>query len=153
MMRANARSLQKRLLQIFVAMSFRWNEEPALIDYFEAIKRATKGLERFKIILNRMDQQPGDYEVSQRMLDVIRKSDLVIADFTMSSHNVYYEVGYAKGLGKRVIHCARVRTDLHFDVRNMKMILFRNATELEELVRTELIALIGTGLVREQLNR
>ncbi|HUV03184.1 MAG TPA: ATP-binding protein [Desulfobacteria bacterium] len=124
----------------FVAMSFRVEEEPALVDYFEAMKRAVREAQ-VPINLMRIDLLEGDYEISQKIMDKISESDFVLADFTLNPSNVYFEVGNARGSGKIVIQTARLGTLLEFDTRNWRTIFYKNATELEK----ELIpALVNT---------
>src|SRR2546421_6557395 len=48
----------------FVAMSFRNEEEPALVDYYRAMQRAIESL-KLPIKLIRMDLVEGDFEISQ----------------------------------------------------------------------------------------
>jgi hypothetical protein len=62
----------------------------------------------------------------------IDKANIVIADFTLSSKNVYFELGYARGTKKRIIQCARKGTELEFDIKMWRTLFYRNATELEE---------------------
>ena len=120
-----------RSVRVFVAMSFREEEEPALVDYFEAMKRAAVATE-LPIELIRIDLVEGDYEISQKIMDEIDKADVVLADFTLSPSNVYFELGYARGCKKRIIQTTRKGTHLEFDARNWRTILYRNATELEK---------------------
>lgn len=115
----------------FIAMSFRNEEEPALIDYYNAMLRAADR-SQLPIKLTRIDLQDGDYEISQQIMNEIEKSSFVIADFTLSPHNVYFETGFARGVKKRIIQTARKGTVLQFDVRNWTTLFYRNATELEE---------------------
>jgi len=124
---------------VFVAMSFREEEEPALVDYFAAMKRA---VEKSGLVLeiNRMDLLDGDFEISQKIMDEIDHAQIVIADFTLNSSNVYFELGHARALRKRIIQTARKGTTLEFDVRNWKTTFYRNATELEEKLVPELKA-------------
>ncbi|WP_289022979.1 ATP-binding protein [Desulfobacter postgatei] len=121
----------KKELKIFVAMSFRDEEEPALEDYYRAMKRAVDNT-KMPIVLRRMDLIDGDFEISQQIMKEIDSSDAMIADFTLTSRNVYFELGYARGKDIRVIQTARKGTSLEFDIRNWKTIFYRNATELEE---------------------
>lgn len=120
-----------RSTRVFVAMSFRDEEEPALVDYFEAMKRAALAT-NLPIQLNRIDLLEGDYEISQKIMDEVEKADVVLADFTLSPANVYFELGYARGSRKRIIQTARKGTLLEFDARNWRTIFYRNATELEK---------------------
>jgi hypothetical protein len=123
----------------FVAMSFREEEEPAVVDYFRAMQRAV-ARSRLPITLRRIDLVEGDYEVSQGIMDAIDTADIVITDFTLSPKNVYFELGYARGRKKRVIQTARKGEILEFDVRNWRTAFYRNATELEDKLVSELIA-------------
>lgn len=129
----------RREVNVFVAMSFRNEEEPHLVDYFAAMERAG-GQTELPMELYRMDGVEGDYEISQEIMDQIDEVDIVIADFTLSPRNVYYEVGYARGKGKRIVQTARKDTKLEFDVRQWKTTFYRNATELEEKLIPELRA-------------
>jgi hypothetical protein len=119
-----------RQVSAFVAMSFRTEEEPALVDYFEAMKRAV-GSVALPIKLIKMDQLEGDYEISQKIMDEIDKAEIVVADFTLSPANVYFEVGYARGRKCRIIQTAKKGTILEFDTKNWRTIFYKNATELE----------------------
>lgn len=129
----------KKEFKIFVAMSFRDEEEPALEDYYRAMQRAVNRT-KVPIVLRRVDLIDGDFEISQKIMDEIDKSDAIIADFTLTSRNVYFELGYARGKGIRIIQTARKGTLLEFDIRNWKTIFYRNATELEEKLIPELLA-------------
>ena len=129
----------KKEFKIFIAMSFRDEEEPALEDYYRAMQRAVKRT-KMPIVLRRVDLIDGDFEISQKIMDEIDTSDAIIADFTLTSRNVYFELGYARGKGIRIIQTARKGTSLEFDIRNWKTIFYRNATELEEKLIPELQA-------------
>jgi predicted HTH transcriptional regulator len=122
---------------MFVAMSFREEEDPALADYFSAIKRAAKATE-LNIAIRRMDLVEGDFEISQQLMEEIDNADVVLADFTLNARNVYFELGYARGRNRRVIQAARKGTTLEFDIRNWRTLFYRNATELEEKLQPEL---------------
>ncbi len=127
-------------------MSFRFEEEPALVDYYEAMRRAASTTD-LPLTLHRMDLLEGDYEISTAVVDAIRNADVVIADFTLGSPNVYFESGIAKGADKYVIRVARKGTLLPFDLRTWRTHLFANATQLESLLvdplRTAYAAVTG----------
>ena len=48
-------------------------------------------------------------------------AELVVADITGHNPNVFYEVGYAEGLGKKVIFITQ-NQDIPFDLRTEKRI-------------------------------
>lgn len=112
-------------------MSFRSDEEPALVDYWHAMQRAAARAGG-NLELRRVDEIDGDYEIISRIYEEIDAADLVIVDLTMSSANVYLELGYARGKGKRVIQTCRDGTHLEFDVRGRRTLTYHNAATLEE---------------------
>jgi nucleoside 2-deoxyribosyltransferase len=126
-----------REITVFVAMSFHEEEEPAIVDYYRAMQRAVE-FTKLPIRLRRMDLVEGDYEISQKIMTEIERADIVIADFTLNPRNVYFELGYARGKGKRIIQTARKGTFLEFDIRNWRTLVYRNATELEEKLIEEI---------------
>lgn len=135
-------------VNVFVAMSFRVEEEPALVDYFEAMKRAVREAQ-LPINLTSVDLLEGDYEISQKIMDEISESDFVLADFTLNPRNVYFEVGNARGSGKTVIQTARSDTLLEFDIRNWRTIFYKNATELEKKLIPALVNAYKEGLKKK----
>ena len=124
-------------INCFVAMSFREEEEPALVDYFEAMNRAINK-SKLPIKLTRIDLLEGDYEISQQIIDEISKSDFILADLTLNPRNVYFEIGVARGFGKVVLQTARSDTVLEFDIRNWRTIFYKNATELEKKLKSSI---------------
>jgi nucleoside 2-deoxyribosyltransferase len=127
-------------IRVFVAMSFRHEEEPALIDYWHAMKRAAMRAGR-EFDLRRVDELDGDYEIIEQIYQEIEAADLVIVDLTMSPANVYLELGYARGKGKSVIQTCREGTPLEFDVRGHRTLTYRNAATLEEKLLRYFIAM------------
>jgi predicted HTH transcriptional regulator len=132
-----AKTSRRDPFKIFVSMSFREEEEPALVDYYEAMQRAAKAV-GVPYDMNRIDKEPGDYEIVAQVEQRIREADLVIADFTMQRPNVYYEAGIARGANIYTIRCARKDTEMHFDIAARKVILYANATQLEVSLKEEL---------------
>jgi len=131
--RKGKQGISKRKLVLFVAMSFHEEEDPALVDYFVAIKRAVRR-SKLDIRIARVDLIEGDYEISQKIIDEIGKADILLADFTLKPSNVYFELGIGRGMDKRIIQAARKGTSLEFDVRNWRTLFYRNATEYEEAI-------------------
>lgn len=108
---AQTKGLQTKTYIAFVAMSFRQEEEPALVDYYRAMERATLKT-RFSVKVTRIDLVEGDYEISQKLMDEIDNADIIVTDFTLRPSNVYFELGYARGRRKRIIQTARKDTVL-----------------------------------------
>lgn len=130
--------------RVFVAMSFRTEEEPALVDYYEAMQRAAAQVGSDRIQLFQMREVPGNFEISQAIMDEIRGCDALLADFTLNPRNVYFEAGFARGCQIPVIQTALRDTPLEFDVQNWRTTFYRNATELEARLYPVLVDLVSS---------
>ena len=117
-----------RTNQAFVAMSF----DPSLRSvYMEGIKPA---LIETDYIPLRVDEAQYNEKIDDRIIADIRKSGLVIADFTHHRAGVYFEAGFALGLGIPVIWICR-DSDIesaHFDTRQYNHIVWNDAADLKE---------------------
>ena len=90
----------------FVAMPMD-PEDAQLEDVLDAIKEAC---ERCGVKAERVDDPESNERITDRILESIRRAEYVIVDLTHSRANVYYEAGYAQGLGKTPIYVARQGT-------------------------------------------
>jgi len=72
----------------------------------------------------RVDEQIFDDSILQRVYNQIDKADLIIADMTGRNPNVFYEVGYAHALGKRVILLTQSADDIPFDLKHFPHIIY-----------------------------
>jgi hypothetical protein len=112
----------------FVAMPMDENNH-ALVDVLEAIKAGAK---ECGITAERIDDDESSERITDRMLDSLRAAEFVIVDLTEGRPNVFYEAGYAHGIGKIPIYVARQGTDIHFDLKDYPVIFFRSMKELRE---------------------
>ena len=112
----------------FVAMWF----DPCMEErYHIGIYRPLKDL-AFNPI--RVDKMEHNERIDQKIFDEIRRSRFVEADFTGHRAGVYYESGFASGLGLPVIHTCH-KSDFgkrHFDVLTINTIVYETAEELAE---------------------
>lgn len=72
----------------------------------------------------RVDEQFFENSILDRVYNQIAKSDLIIADMTERNPNVFYEVGYAHALGKRVILLTQHSQDIPFDLKHYSHIVY-----------------------------
>ena len=109
---------------VFIIISF----TPDMDPIYEGIKAAGEihGLqvERVKDVL-------GDYKITEKIIEMICKARLIVADLTHEKPNVYFELGYARGLGKTIITTAREGTKLHFDVKDWTCTFYNDSRVLE----------------------
>ena len=113
---------------IFMIMSF--SSDPMLEDTYSAIGRAVRKVDP-SIVIERVDQIEDDFKITEKILECINKSKVIISDLTDERPNVYFELGYARGIKKKVIQIAKEGTKLHFDIKDINTIFYRNATDLE----------------------
>ena len=122
----------------FVAMSF----APELLPVWEnGMKPALINL-GFNPI--RIDQTHGEDKIDDRIIAEIRKSGLLVADFTGHRSGVYFEAGFAMGLGIPVIWtCKKDDVDnAHFDTRQQQHLLWETPDELREKLTNHIAARI-----------
>jgi nucleoside 2-deoxyribosyltransferase len=63
-------------------------------------------------------------KIEDQIWDQVRRAEAVVADLTGSNPNVYYEVGLAHALGKRIIFITQDDTPLPFDVLTSRYIKY-----------------------------
>lgn len=83
--------------------------------------------------------------ISDRVLAEIRRAEFVVADFTGQRQSVYFEAGFARGLGRPVIWCCRQDgvQGLHFDTRHLGHVAWKDAVDL----RVKLEASIRANII------
>lgn len=67
-----------------------------------------------------------------RILEGLRRSAFAIADVSEVRPNVFYEIGFAQGLGKQVILTAKMGTTLPFDVADVPVIFWDTQESLKQ---------------------
>jgi nucleoside 2-deoxyribosyltransferase len=66
--------------------------------------------------VTRSGQGLGTYSITEEIERLLNAAELVICDLSADRPNVYFELGYARALGKPLICTARRDTKLPFDV-------------------------------------
>ena len=131
----------------FVAM---WFDDSMNEAYKRGIAQAIKdaGYEPIRI-----DRKEHANKIDDEIIAEIRRSRFVVADFTHGETGarggVYYEVGFAQGLGTPVIFtCRKDRiNELHFDTRQFNHIDWENPGELRSRLANRISAILGDGPV------
>ena len=94
---------------VFIIMSFKKEFDELYNVYKEVCKT-------FGFNAVRTDKVYSLDKILPRILQGIRHSAFVIANVTETSPNVFYEIGFAEGLGRPVIATAKADTKLPFDL-------------------------------------
>jgi hypothetical protein len=127
--------------QAFVAMWF----DPAMDAlYTDGFKPGVENDGRFDAV--RVDQLAHNGKIDDRIVAEIRRSGLVVADFTGHRGGVYFEAGLAMGLGIPVIWTCRKDNikDAHFDTRQYNHIAWESAADLRDKLAARIAATILT---------
>jgi len=113
---------------VFTIMSF----EPEYRDVFASYHDVCR---EFDFDAVRTDEDQSLERIVPRIEAGIRGSAFVIADVSEAGPNVFYELGYAKGLGKDVVLTARQGTPLPFDIGDVPTIFWAYQEELKAGLR------------------
>lgn len=96
---------------------------------------------------NRADDIWNHDAIIQDVVSLICQSEVVICDLSGKNPNVFYEVGIAHALGKKVILIAQNLEDVPFDLRHLRVIIYHpNGEGIEDMisqVRPRLSLLVG----------
>jgi nucleoside 2-deoxyribosyltransferase len=86
-------------------------------------------------------------KICDEIIAEIRRSRFVVADYTGHRGGVYYEAGFAAGLGLTVIPTCRKdeMEQLHFDVRQYNCIDWQTPAELAQRLQARIEAVLGDG--------
>lgn len=103
---------------VFTLMPF---EEAFDDTYLLGIKPACEAAGTY---CERVDEQIFQESILSRIYNQISKADVIVADMTGRNPNVYYETGYAHGLGKRVILLTQKADDIPFDLKHYQHIVY-----------------------------
>ncbi len=128
--------------QAFVAMWFSSEMESA---YFDAIQPAIAETGHNPL---RIDKKEHANKIDDEIIAEIRKSKFLVADLTGDRGGVYYEAGFAYGLGLPVIYTCRqdwFDKGIHFDLRQYNTIVWSDLVSLREQLRKRIEAVVGQG--------
>jgi hypothetical protein len=93
-------------------------------------------------LCERADQSSFTGDVLDWVQKRISSATLVVADLTTANPNVYLEVGYAWGCGKPTVLVVAEASDLKFDVKGQRCLVYKGKIKmLEEMLRQELLAI------------
>lgn len=130
----------------FCAMWFSPEVQSLWSDVIEPAIRAS-GYEPLRI-----DSKQHNGKIDDEIMASIRASKFVVSDFTGNRGGVYYEAGFAHGLGLPVIFMCREGDDLHFDVRQYNCIFWTPAKlqDAQERLKNRILATLGQGPLQLQ---
>lgn len=131
----------ERSSKAFVAMSFAEDLRPAFDKGIKLAVLATG----FNPI--RVDYKEHSEKFDDLIIAEIRESRFVVADFTQHRAGVYYEAGFAKGLGLHVIWTCQQDDikNLHADIRQYNAVSWTSYDDLRDKLMARIRAVVGLG--------
>ena len=145
---ANEANRVLKSAQAFAAM---WFDPSVGRLYDEGIKPAIEQAGYDPYIINR---DAAVNKIDDAIMAAIRESKFVVADFTHGDDgvrgSVYFEAGFAYGLGIPVIHTCREDQlkGLHFDTRQYNHIDWAEPKDVIERLRDAILARVGRGPIK-----
>jgi hypothetical protein len=120
---------------VFVAMSFQGEGGD---ETFKAIKDACRII---KLNARRVDENTTSGFIILEIIDLIEKAEFIVFDLTRERPNVYYELGYAHGVGNspsNILLLAKQGTKLHFDIAALRVRFYKSTEELRDIIKRNL---------------
>jgi hypothetical protein len=124
---------------VFVIMPFReeFHEE------YQAIQRACRDL---GLRPRRADEGSGSGFVIRDITRLIENAEFIVCDLTLERPNVYYELGYAHGVGNEshdILLVSREGTSLHFDIGPLRVRYYSSPEHLYDIAKVGLREMIA----------
>jgi hypothetical protein len=143
---------QSDYAQAFIAMWFSSQTDDAYAKgIYPAIEQS--GYKPFRV-----DKKEHNNKIDDEIIAEIRRSRFVVADFTSEPDKarggVYYEAGFAHGLGIPVIWTCNETSlkYLHFDTRQYAHIVWKEPTDLLIQLKNRIGATIGIGPIPKPIS-
>lgn len=124
---------------VFVVMSF--DDKPYLRDAYNTFRRVCSE-KNFSAV--KVDHHLDSHErIVPSIFSGIKRSAFVIAEVSGARPNVYYELGYARAMGKAVIQTAYEGTILPFDVFDVPTHFWESQETLERKLKVAIEQLVN----------
>jgi nucleoside 2-deoxyribosyltransferase len=124
----------------FVAM---WFHESTNDYYKEGIKKAIEDAGYDPV---RIDLQDFNEKICDEIISEIKRTKFLVADFSGMRSGVFFEAGFAKGLGREVIFTLRKEyveeLNKHFDTRQYNHIVYDSPEDLRKKLYNRICATI-----------
>ena len=124
---------------IFVIMAFR--ETKAQETYAAVQDECSR--QGFKAV--RVDDNVSSGIIIKEILELIEGAEFIICDLSYEKPNVYYELGYAHGVGNypsNIFLMAQEGTRLHFDIAPLRVHYYQSTEHLRTIMTTSFARLV-----------
>ena len=125
---------------VFAIMPFLGKE---MDDVYSAIKNECKKL---NLKSCRVDELTGSGLIIREITYLIERAEFIICDLSQERPNVYYELGYAHGVGNEaldILLIAKKGTKLHFDISPLRVNYYESIEHLRVIINESLRDMIN----------
>jgi hypothetical protein len=125
---------------VFVGMAFDLPADKS--DVFQAVKHTCGEL---GLRATRVDDRYDSGPIPVQVLKTIEDAEFLVFDLSTERPNVYYELGYAHGIGNRseeIVLIARSGSKLHFDIAQLRILFYDSAIDLSQKLASMLQRMI-----------
>jgi hypothetical protein len=123
---------------VFVAMPFHEDMK----EVYSAIKDECSKL---GLRARRVDENVSSGFIIREVTELIERAEFIIFDLTHERPNVYYELGYAHGVGNEpldILLIAKEGTILYFDIAPLRVRFYRTTEHLCSIIASSLQEMI-----------
>jgi hypothetical protein len=106
-------------------------QNPELDDIYDVYKEC---FSKFGINAIRANDIEHEDIITKKIIEEIKTSEFLVGDLTNERPSVYYEIGYAHSLGRRVIMYRKKNTSIHFDLAAYNCPEYKNMKELKKIL-------------------
>ena len=132
---------------VFVGMPLGDENDPAFKRRCDAVFSAIEGAcEELGLDACRVDQFAGSIGITKQIKALIEDAEFCVFDLSRDRPNVYYEIGYAHGIGhtgNSIIFVADKGTRPHFDIAHRAIRFFGDTEQLRAMLSEDLAALVS----------
>lgn len=138
LMKAESVHEEINLKQCFIAM---WFDDTFRAEFEPSAKLAIRDAGYEPLAIDYIEHND---KICDQIIAEIRKSRFLVVDFTGGRQGVYYEAGFAHGLGLPVIFTRKEKdkVPLHFDIRQYNCIMWKDAEDLRTRLKDRIEATI-----------
>ncbi|MCU1270977.1 MAG: hypothetical protein JWN74_2271 [Acidobacteriaceae bacterium] len=128
----------------FVAMSFQLGQDAVWQNVMEP------GIGDAGYMAVRVDKYEHSNRIDDEIIAQIRRCRFLVADFTLQRNGVYFEAGFAQGLGRHVIFMCHEsdKDNLHFDTRQFNHIFYDDLDKARAALTHRIVAQEGEGTLK-----
>jgi len=127
---------------VFVIMSFRGD---GMDEVLAAIREESSAL---GLQAKRVDESVGSDFIIKEISELIEQAEFIVCDLSHERPNVYYELGYAHGVGNQasnILLIAREGTTLHFDIGPLRVHTYDSTDKLRRVLAANLKGMLHSS--------